>query len=264
MDSSGLSDLVRTTVDRGVGVISLNRPDKHNALNDELSEALHQAIGWACDTPEVRAVVIRGEGPSFSSGRDTTQLGHRPKRESDFGFVRAHQQARIQQLESTKPFIAAVRGYALGGAFELALVADIRICASDARMGFPEVGYGIMTDTGGAPLATILAGPSRAKWLLMTGELIDAERALAWGLVDQVVAPEQLDDTALDLAVRIAAGPPLAISMIKQVVDEIWHGPLHAGLRAELLAQSALFATADYHEAKTAYREKRRPRFEGR
>jgi enoyl-CoA hydratase/carnithine racemase len=259
-----MSDLVRTAIDRGVGVISLNRPDKHNALNDELSAALHDAISWACDTTEVRAVLIRGEGPSFSSGRDTTQLGGRPNQESDFAFVRAHQQTRIHQLESTKPFIAAVRGYALGGAFELALVADIRICATDARMGFPEVGYGIMTDTGGAPLATILAGPSRAKWLLMTGELIDAERALQWGLVDQVVAPDQLDEVALGLAVRIAAGPPLAIAMIKQVVDEVWHGPLHGGLRAELLAQSALFTTSDYAEAKAAYREKRPPQYEGR
>jgi enoyl-CoA hydratase/carnithine racemase len=163
--------------------------------------------------------------------------------------------------ESAKPWLAAVRGHALGGAFETVLTADIRIAASDVRMGFPEVRFGIMTDTGGAPLTTILAGPSRAKWLLMTGELIDADRALSWGLVDQVVAPDELDSTALDLAVRIAAGPPLAISMIKQVVDDMWHGQWHAGLRAELLAQSALFASADYAEAKAARRENRAPQF---
>jgi enoyl-CoA hydratase/carnithine racemase len=98
----------------------------------------------------------------------------------------------------------------------------------------------------------------------MTGELIDAERALSWGLVDRVVAPAELDATALDLAVRIASGPPLAISMIKQVVDGVWHGQWHAGLRAELLAQSALFASADYAEAKSARRENRSPQFKRR
>jgi enoyl-CoA hydratase/carnithine racemase len=258
-----MTDLVLTSVDRGVGVITLNRPDKHNALNDELSEQLHAAVEWACDAEDVRSVLLRGAGPSFSSGRDTTQLGQRPSGESDFAFIRRHQANRLRQLECSKPIVAAVRGYALGGAFETVLGADIRICSTDARMGFPEVGFGLMTDTGGAPLATILAGPSRAKWLLMTGELIDAERALQWGLVDQVVEPDRLDETALDLAVRLAAAPPLAVAMIKQVVDEVWQGAMHAALRAELLAQSTLFTSADHAEAKAAYREKRSPNYEG-
>jgi enoyl-CoA hydratase/carnithine racemase len=256
-----VSDLVRTSVDRGVGIITMNRPEKHNAINDEMHHAMTDACIWADESSDVRCVLIRAEGKSFSSGRDTTVLGQRTEGESDYDFIRGHQAMRIRQHDSTKPWIAAVRGHALGGAFELALTADIRIAASDARMGFPEVRFGIMTDTGGAPLATILAGPSRAKWLLMTGELIDAERALSWGLVDQVAAPDELDTAALDLAVRIAAGPPLAISMIKQVVDGMWQGQWHAGLRAELLAQSALFASADYAEAKAARHEDRPPNF---
>jgi enoyl-CoA hydratase/carnithine racemase len=259
-----MTDLVLTSADRGVGVITLNRPDKHNALNDEMSRQLQQAVAWAVDAPEVRAVLLRGKGPSFSSGRDTGQLGHRAGGESDFAFIRRHQASRLRQLDCPKPVVAAVRGHALGGAFELALGADFRICASDARLGFPEIRFGLMTDTGGAPLATLLAGPSRAKWLLMTGQLIDAQRALEWGLADQVVAPDLLDETALDLAIRLAAAPPLAVAMIKQVVDEVWHGAVHGALRAELLAQSALFTTADRAEAASAYREQRPPRFEGR
>jgi len=259
--SGATSDLVVTSVDRGVGVITLNRAAKHNAINDEMHHAMTAAVLWADESPDVRCVLIRAEGKSFSSGRDTTVLGQRTEGESDYDFIRGHQAMRIRQHDSTKPWIAAIRGHALGGAFELALTTDIRIAASDARMGFPEVRFGIMTDTGGAPLATMLAGPSRAKWLLMTGELIDAERALSWGLVDEVVAPDELDATALDLAVRIAAGPPLAVSMIKQIVDGVWDGQWRAGLRAELLAQSALFASADYAEAKAARREDRPPIF---
>jgi len=259
-----VSELVRTSIDRGVGVITLNRPEKHNAINDEMHHAMTDAVAWADENADVRCVLIRAEGKSFSSGRDTSVLGQRREGESDFDFIRGHQAIRVRQRDSVKPWIAAVQGHALGGALETVLNADIRIAASDLRIGFPEVQFGIMTDTGGAPLATMLAGPSRAKWLLMTGELIDADRALSWGLVDQVVAPDALDDTALDLAVRIAAGPPLAISMIKQVVDGMWQGQWHAGLRAELLAQSALFASADYAEAKQARKEQRPPTYRRR
>jgi enoyl-CoA hydratase/carnithine racemase len=259
-----MNESVLTTLDRGVGVITLNRPDKHNALNDEMSERLHAAWQWAIDATEVRSILLRGAGRSFSSGRDTTQLGQRTAGESDFVFVRRHQDNRLQQLDCPKPVVAAVRGYALGGAFEMALAADMRICADDARMGFPEVRYGIMTDTGGAPLTTMLAGPSRAKWLLMTGDLIDASQALRWGLVDEVVTADALDETALDLALKLAAAPPLATAMIKQVVDGMWQGQMRGALRAELLAQSTLFASADYAEAKAARRDNRPPRYEGR
>lgn len=245
-------------------MITLNRPEKHNAINDAMHRAMAQAVVWADEDPAVRCVLLRAEGKSFSSGRDTTELGRRSEGESDYDFIRGHQSLRIRVRESVKPWVVAVRGHALGGALETVLAADIRVAAADARLGFPEVRFGIMTDTGGAPLATILAGPSRAKWLLMTGEVIDAERALAWGLVDVVVPPAELDATALDLAARIAAGPPLAISMIKQVVDGMSHGQWHSGLRAELLAQSALFASADYAEAKAARREERPPEFKRR
>jgi enoyl-CoA hydratase/carnithine racemase len=261
--SATMSELILTSVDRGVGVITLNRPEKHNAINDDMGDQFLDAIRWADQSPEVRCVLIRAEGPSFSSGRDTSQMGQRSAGESDFTFIRRHQEMRVIQHDSVKPTVVAVHGHAVGGAFEIVLNADIRVCATDVRMGFPEVSYGIMTDTGGAPLATIVAGPSRAKWLLMTGELIDADRALAWGIADEVVAPERLDETALNLAVKIASGPPLAISMIKQVVDGMWHGQWHAGLRAELLAQSTLFKSQDYAEAKAARLEKRAPNYQG-
>jgi enoyl-CoA hydratase/carnithine racemase len=119
-------------------------------------------------------------------------------------------------------------------------------------MAFPEVRYGLMSDTGGAPLATMLAGPSRAKWMLMTGKPVDAERALSWGLVDQVVSPEEVDQVAASLAREIAAGPADALAMIKQTVDGMWHGALHEAMRAELFGQVALFGGADYQERRRA------------
>jgi enoyl-CoA hydratase/carnithine racemase len=134
----------------------------------------------------------------------------------------------------------------------MALAADIRIAATDLKMAFPEIHYGLMTDTGGSPLATMLAGPSRAKWMLMTGRPVDAVRALSWGLVDEVVEPEQLDEVAAALAAEIADKPSDALSMIKSTVNGMWEGPVRTALQAELVSQVALFAGEDYQGRKSA------------
>lgn len=246
---------VKLAVADGVATISLNRPERHNAIDDELHEELVSAWDQVLADPAARVVLLRGEGRSFCSGRDTAQLGRRTRGESDLAFIRRHQHTRIMQLDSPKPVIAALRGHVLGGGLEIALAADIRIAASDLRMAFPEIRYGLMSDTGGSPLATMLAGPSRAKWMLMTGKPADADRALAWGLVDEVVPPGEVDDIAAALAREIAAAPPEALAMIKQTVDGIWHGALHAALRSELLAQVALFG-GEYYEARERGRTK--------
>jgi enoyl-CoA hydratase/carnithine racemase len=232
---------VTLAVADGVATISLNRPDRHNAVDNELRDALSRAWDEVLANPAARVVLLRGEGPSFCSGRDTAELGQRPGGETDLAFIRYTQGVRVKQLASHKPVVAALRGHVLGGGLELALAADIRIAASDLRMAFPEVRYGLMSDTGGAPLTTMLAGPSRAKWMLMTGRPVDASRALAWGLVDEVVAPDELDAAAAALAGEIAAAPADTLALIKQTVDGLWHGALHAALRQELAGQAALF-----------------------
>jgi enoyl-CoA hydratase/carnithine racemase len=243
---------LKLAVADGVATISLNRPERHNAVDDELHDGLAEVWTEVLADPAARVILLRGEGRSFCSGRDTAQLGQRTAGESDLAFIRRHQDTRVLQLASPKPVIAALRGHVLGGGLEMALAADIRIAAADVRMAFPEIGYGLMTDTGGSPLATMLAGPSRAKWMLMTGKLVDAARALSWGLVDEVVSPEEVDDVAAALAREIAAGPVDALAMIKQTVDGIWHGALHGALRAELLSQVALFGGTDYQARRRA------------
>lgn len=259
-----MADVVRREVVDGVAVITLNRPDKHNAFNDELYAAWREAMDWAAGSDKVRALLLRGEGRSFSSGRDTTELGQRAAGESDFAFVRHHQDARLRDLDCQKPVIAALKGAVIGGAFEIALAADIRIAARDAKLGFPEIRFGLLPDTGGTALATILAGPSRAKLLVMSGEVVDADLALAWGLVDRVVDPAELDDIALALAKQLAAGPPLALAMAKQMIDGVWSATVRSGLRSELLAQCTLFASEDYQEACAALRDGRAPDYRGR
>jgi len=241
---------VTLAVADGVAIISLNRPDKHNAVDDELHEEFVATWAQVTADPAARVILLRGEGRSFCSGRDTAALGRGPSHDSALASIRAHQQFRQTELDTPKPVIAAMHGHVLGGGLEIALAADIRIAATDTRLAFPEIRYGLMTDTGGAPLATMLAGPARAKWLLMTGTPIDANRALAWGLVDEVVAPEELDAVAGALAAAIATAPPDALAMIKQTVDGFWHGAVQAGMRAELLGMVALFGGPAYRARK--------------
>jgi enoyl-CoA hydratase/carnithine racemase len=157
-------------------------------------------------------------------------------------------------LESSKPVVAAVQGYALGGGFETALGADMRIAAEDAVFAFPEIGYGLTADTGGTQLLTPLVGPARAKYLLMTGERIDAAQALAWGIVDWVVPGPELREAALTLARKLAAAPPTAVAFAKQLVDQAWAGSIRNGMRQEVVAQAALFASDDYARRREARR----------
>ncbi len=258
-----MAERVLRDVEEGVGIVSLNRPDKHNAIDDETSLALLEALGWAISSPDTRSILIRGEGPSFCSGRDTAVLGRRAENESDFSFVRRAQDARLAMLDAPKPIVAAVRGHAIGGGMELALAADMRVASTDMRMRLPEIEYGILPDTGGTQLLTTLVGPSRTKFLVMSGDTIEGPRALDWGIVDWLVPPEDLDATALGIAKKLAAGPPLAIAMAKQLVDQVHGESIRRGIRFELLAQTTLFKSEDHGEARAALREGRQPEFKG-
>lgn len=259
-----MADLVLTELTDGVAVVSLNRPEKHNALDDTTSAEYRRAMEWALREPEARCIVLRGEGRSFCSGRDVTQLGQRPPGVGDYTFVRAAQQGNVDLMSSPKPSIAAVKGYCLGGGFERALAADIRIGSPDAVMSLPEVTYGLVPDTGGTQLLTALVGPGRAKELVLTGGRIDADQALAWGILNRIVPAEELDEVVMELARTIAANSPMAVALGKQLVDQCWADQIGRGLKAELTAQTALFTSEDYREARLARREGRPPRFAGK
>lgn len=258
-----MSNTIVFSIDAGVGVITLNRPHRHNAMDDAMSAAFGEAIESALNDPSVRAVLMRGAGKSFCTGRDTAALGVRPPGVSDFAHVSRSQQRKLRILDSQKPFVAAVRGFAIGGGCELALQCDIRIASDTAQFGLPEIDHGIITDGGGTVITAAVAGASRAKYLLMTGERIAAAQALEWGMVDFVVPDDELDATALDVAMKIAARPPVHVAMAKQLVDGLHGDQIRRGIREELLAISALYKTEDRQEAKAARTEGRQPVFKG-
>jgi enoyl-CoA hydratase len=259
-----MSDGVLYEIEGHVGIITLNRPERHNAIDDATSELYQQVLDQALGDDMVRVVLLRGAGKSFCSGRDTAVLGHRARDESDYHFVLRAQQGRLKVLDSPKPFVAAIRGAAIGGGAEMALACDIRVASSDLVLALPEINYGLLPDTGGTQYLANLIGRSRAKYMVMTGSRIDADTALAWGAVDFVVAPDAVDEKALEIAQTVATKPPLALAMAKTMIDHGVAGAVRSGIAQELLAQTALFRTEDYTEARAALREKRPPTYKGK
>ncbi len=259
-----MADQILSERDGSLRIITLNRPERHNAMDDDMSTLFQQLVGEALDETETNAILIRATGKSFCSGRDTNVLGQRARDESDFHFVRRHQEGRLRMQESTKPIIAALKGGAIGGGCELALAADIRMSDTTLKMALPEILYGVLPDTGGTQMMTALIGPSRTKYMVMTGQKIDAATALEWGAVDFVVEPDELDARALAVARDIAAKPPINLAMAKEMINLMHGATIRTGTRAELYAQSYLFKTDDYHEARTAIREKRAPQYKGK
>jgi enoyl-CoA hydratase/carnithine racemase len=256
--------LVKQEIIGQVGVISFNRPEVHNALDDEAQAQLLEAARRMSDDLEVRAIVLRGEGKSFCAGRDTRVLGQRDPADSDFSFVKRAQQVQHVFMDCSKPVVAAIKGAAIGGGFELALAADMRVAGHSARMSLPEVVYGLLPDMGGTQTLRSMVGRSRAKYLIMTGEQISAEQAYEWGIADWLVDDAEVDSTAMAIAEKIAANSPQAVMMVKHLVDQVDYGQVKSGLRQELTSICTLFKSEDYQEARLALQEKRKPEFKGK
>ncbi len=259
-----MSGFVLTEIREHVGIVTLNRPEKLNAFNDTMTDELDAAIDGVLRNDAVRAILIRAEGRAFSAGRDTGELGHRRGGESNFEHVRRAQQRNLSLMAAHKPVVAAVQGHAVGGGFEVALAADMRVASDDALFRMPEIRYGLLPDTGASQVLSVLIGPARTKLLILSGRPMTARQAEQWGAVDMVTSRDDLQDAAFALARDIAAGPPIALAMGKQLVDHAWGERVRSGISLELMAQTALFATEDYAEARAAVREQRPAQYGGR
>jgi enoyl-CoA hydratase len=240
------SDAVRLTFDRPVAVVSLNRPDRHNAFNDEMDERLFEILAELHERDDVRAVVWRGEGKSFSSGRDTKELGKRAEGQSDLEFIQAgHDKTRLL-FTMPAPVVVALKGWVLGGSFERALLCDIRIAADDARMGLPETAHGVIPDSGGVARLFQISGHGVASELALTGRIIDADEALRHGIVSRVVPSDELDKAAMELAHDIAKRPPLAVKMARRVISQLATAEVDRSMYEEMLAQTVVMASEEY------------------
>ncbi|MDP3108108.1 enoyl-CoA hydratase/isomerase family protein [Hydrogenophaga sp.] len=247
-----------------VGWIVLNRPGQINAINDEIRRGVPAALAELDADPSVRVIVIRGAGErGFCAGAD---IKERRAAESSVQVRRRMQKSRwIEALDRTeKPVIAAIHGYCMGGGMELALACDVRFAAPDAVFALPETGLGLIPGGGGTQRLGSVVGPGRALDLLLTGDRMDAQRALTIGLVTRVAgSPESLNDEVTALAERIAVKPPTATLFVKQAARAATQLDLKSGLDLELDLFAMLVPMHDVKEAALAFREKRAPCFTG-
>lgn len=247
-----------------IGVLTINRPEKLNALSNELIDELAQFLDDMENDEELRILVITGAGEkAFVAGADIQEL---VDRDALLGrkVSRTRQEifSRIENLPI--PVIAAVNGYALGGGLELALACSIRICSDRAQFGAPEVKLGIIPGDGGTQRLPRLVGLGRAMEIVLTGDFIDAQEAYRIGLVNQVISHDELMEKAMDLAQKIAKRPPLAVRYAKEAVNRSQEGDTTSGYALESYLHALTCTTEDKKEGVKAFLEKRKGTFKGK
>lgn len=248
----------------GIAVITINRPDKLNALNRATIAELDSVISEAGSNSSIRGLILTGAGPkAFVAGADIREFQNATPVE--MRALAARGQRLTRRLETLgKPSVAAINGFALGGGLELAMACTVRIASPNARLGQPEIKLGLVPGYGGTQRLPRLVGRGRALELLLTGEPIDAGEAYRIGLVNRVVEPDQLLAAARELLAKMFAGAPVAGALILDAVDAGLNVPLEDGLRIEASAFALSASTADAAEGTSAFLEKRKAVFTGK
>ena len=247
-----------------VALLTVARPDKLNALDRKTLGELHQAFGDLADDTEIRAIVLTGAGEkAFVAGADIAEI--RDQSPLDARRFSERGQQLMRRIETmSKPVIAAINGYCLGGGLQLALACHFRYASENARLGLPEIKLGIIPGFGGTQRLSRLIGRSRALEMILTGEPVDARTAEGYGIVQSVVAAGEVAEHALGVARRLAEAAPHAIGAILETVDNGLDMPLEQGLGFETARFALCCATEDMREGTAAFLEKRKPEFTGR
>jgi len=247
-----------------IGILTINRPQKMNALTNELMSELKQLLEEIEKDQKLRVLIVTGSGDkAFVAGADIKEL---VDRDAMMGRrVSCERQEVFSKLENLPvPSIAAVNGYALGGGLELALACSIRVCSEKAQFGAPEVKLGIIPGDGGTQRLPRLVGQGRAMEMVLTGDFIDAQEAFRIGLANNVVPPEELMEKTMELAQKIASRPPLAVKYAKEAVNRSQEGSGTAGFALESYLHALSCTTEDKKEGVTAFLEKRKGQFKGK
>ena len=251
---------------QGVGYLGLNQPEKHNAISYAMWVAIAEVMESFRTDDEVRVVVMSGEGGrAFSAGADISEFSENRGTEEQIAVYDAAGRAAYDAITCLpKPVIARIEGYCVGGGLAVALCADLRIATEDSRFGIPAARLGVGYSHAGLRPLVDLVGPSFAKEILFTARRFTASEALRMGLVNRVVPREGIDAIVEDYARTIAANAPLTVKACKTVVAELARDPADRDLALCEEAVGACFASEDYKEGRTAFMEKRKPRFTGR
>jgi len=259
-----MSENIKLDIDGAVAVLTINRPEKRNAVNNQAVEDLDQALAQVEQNPDLRVLILTGAGEkAFVAGADVNELA---KRDTLLGRTESRRRqevyTKIEQLEI--PSIAAINGWAVGTGLEIAMACSMRVASEKAKMGQPEVKLGITPGAGGSQRLPRLVGMGRALEMILTGDPVTAQEAKAMGLVNRVVPHDQVLEEAKKLAGTIAARPKLAIQYSKAAVLRYADGSLAEGLDHESYLHALSCGTADKKEGVAAFLEKRDPKFTGR
>jgi enoyl-CoA hydratase len=250
-----------TSLEHGIFTVTVNRPDKMNALNKDVMSDLDAVITEAESNIEIKAVILTGAGQkAFVAGADISEFVGLSNEEGK-ALAKKGQEVFFRIENCSKPVIAAVNGFALGGGCELAMACHFRVASENAKFGQPEVNLGLIPGYGGTQRLTQLIGKGRALELLMTGNMIDASIALEYGLVNHVVPQDDLLPKAKMILEQIIAKAPLAISKCIAAANAVYSG--ENGYEIELKAFGECFSTSDMKEGTSAFLEKRKPKFQG-
>lgn len=262
--SPGDRDTVRVQVrEDGIAVITLDRPDKLNALNESVRQNLSRIVDELADDDRVRVAVLHGAGDrAFVAGADIGEFAERSVNEQRQVYLRRRVYDALADFP--KPILCAIHGYCLGGGSELALACDVRIADRTARFSQAEIRIGLIPGAGGTQRLARLVGPGQALRIALTGDMIDAEEAHRIGLVEFLVDEGRHLETALEVAGRMARWSPVSLRLIKQSVRAAMETPLSAGLELEKELFLAAFGSEDGREGIQAFMEKRDPEFTGR
>ncbi len=254
-------ECIKVEIRGGVGLVTLDRPEALNALNSTLMTELLDAVETFDQDAKIGAIVITGSEKAFAAGADIKEM-------QKLNFVEAYMGDFIGSWDKVgrarKPMIAAVAGYALGGGCELAMACDFIIAADSAKFGQPEITLGVMPGFGGTQRLTRAVGKAKAMDLCLTGRMMDAQEAERAGLVSRIVPADELLQTALDAAEKIAGFSTPSVMMTKESVDRSFEVTLEEGVRFERRVFHSLFATEDQKEGMSAFAEKRKAQFKNR
>ncbi len=254
---------VRLEYDGPIATITNDNVEKHNAFDDDMDQQLFAVLAELKERPDVRAVIWRGEGKSFSSGRDVSAIGGGDVELTHHELMARGHRGILQVFDIEAPIIVAMHGWSIGASFQRALLCDIRIAAEGARFMLPEATHGVIPDTGGVGRLFQICGHGVAADLVLTGRAMQADEAYAHGIVSRVVPAEELDATAREMAEKIAASPAVTIKMARRVLAHLSEAELRSSMADEMIYQTFIAKSDDLAEFRAARAEGRDPHFTG-
>jgi enoyl-CoA hydratase/carnithine racemase len=258
-----MTDRITLEIDGAVATITNRNPEKHNAFDDEMDARLWEILDELKATPSVRAVIWQGEGKSWSSGRDVGSIGTN-KTELTHHQLMTRGVRGIQKLwDLDAVFLVACKGWVMGGSFQRALLCDIRIAAEGTRFRLPEVTHGVIPDTGGVGVLHAMCGPGVVSDMVLTGRIMQADEALAHGIVSRVVPADELDATVREAAEQVASSPAITVKRARTVIRHLSIPDVRASMEDELIYQTFINKSDDFAELKAARAASREPRYTG-